>query len=243
MLYTGITLDLEKRLKAHSSGQGAKFTRAHLPVKLVYKEKAKDRSSALKREAEIKKWPKKKKDLLIASSSNNLRGPRIRCFKPLMTESSQLLVLGSIPGVKSLKQAEYYAHPSNQFWRILKAYAGWEGSVESYPEKQKILSQAKIALWDVLASCDREGSLDSAIREPKFNNLKSFCKKNPKVSFIVLNGSSAYQYFLKAGGESLGIPFQRLPSTSPAHARMSLLEKTKEWQECLVKAMQNRTMR
>ncbi len=100
----------------------------------------------------------------------------IRSFPPIINSRSRVLILGSMPGIKSLQAQEYYAHPQNQFWKIMTALLGFELPL-TYMHKKKMLLKNNIALWDVIASCRREGSLDSNIRHIRLNDFEGLFKK------------------------------------------------------------------
>ncbi len=159
----------------------------------------------------------------------------IYSFPPVHNPESQQLILGSMPGGKSLEAGQYYAHPRNTFWTILSAILNIPVEC-SYNKKIQALNQANIALWDVLKCCERQGSLDSDIVHEtiQINDFKSLFQKSPKIQAIWFNGAKAEQVYLKhvlpTLPESLKrIPNKRLPSTSPAYAMMSLEQKQSIW--------------
>lgn len=152
----------------------------------------------------------------------------IQSFPPLAGSKPAILILGSIPGRKSLEDREYYAHPSNQFWRILAALYS-EPVPEDYPAKKMFLQRRRIALWDVLAACQRKASEDASIRAALPNRIDQFLDSNPGIRKIVLNGKAAEKYFLKHFAKSLDIPFCVMPSTSPAHAALNFETKLRAW--------------
>lgn len=163
--------------------------------------------------------------------------PRVHSFHPISTPTAQTLILGSMPGVASLKATQYYAHPQNAFWRIMGELYGFDPRMP-YGERLLALTSRRIALWDVLKSCKREGSLDSDIQEERPNDFRKFFRDHPKVSRVFFNGAKAEQCFLKhvnLGSEFSYITFKRLPSTSPAHAGMSFEKKLKTWRLSLTK--------
>ena len=157
--------------------------------------------------------------------------PHIRSFPPVANADATALILGSMPGKESLKQNQYYAHPQNAFWKIMGELVGAHPQLP-YEERLHKLSAAHIALWDVLASCERESSLDTHIRNEKANNFASFFAQHPYITQVFFNGSKAEQCFRKFVLEKQVLPplkFHRLPSTSPAHARMRYAEKLQAW--------------
>ncbi|KJS87672.1 MAG: DNA glycosylase [Peptococcaceae bacterium BICA1-8] len=157
----------------------------------------------------------------------------IKSFPPEIDKNSRILILGSIPGKESLRKREYYAHPRNQFWKII--YTLFEVPMdEDYNKKIKFLKGKGFALWDVIDVCYREGSLDSNIKEEKVNDFKSFFTEYPNIKYVFFNGIKAYETFRKEVG--FGFPeivFKRLLSTSPANA-IKFEEKLREWMEIKV---------
>ncbi|MFA6041832.1 MAG: DNA-deoxyinosine glycosylase [Methylophilus sp.] len=160
----------------------------------------------------------------------------ITSFAPIANPSAQILILGSMPGVLSLQANQYYAHPRNAFWRIMATIYDFDANLP-YPAKTEALKTSGIALWDVLHSCVRQGSLDSAIetgsRIP--NDFATFFKQHTNIKLVAFNGAEAEQSFNKFVLKNLNISqlrFIRLPSTSPAHA-VSLEAKIQAWQTAL----------
>ena len=135
-----------------------------------------------------------------------------------------------MPGVKSLVAGEYYAHKHNAFWQIMGELldAGWE---KPYGERVRILNDKGIAVWDVLQSCIRPGSLDLDIREEEPNDFQSFFKVHPHIQKVGLNGGKAASCFKKfaSGFFPAQTRVVRLPSTSRANARLSFAEKRDAW--------------
>jgi len=155
----------------------------------------------------------------------------IGCFSPVGDSYATVLILGSMPGKESLKQNRYYAHAHNAFWKIMGELVGAHPQLP-YEERLHRLTDAHIALWDVLASCERESSLDTHIRNEQANNFASFFEQHPHIRHVFFNGSKAEQSFNKfvAGIQKLPpLTYQRLPSTSPAHAGMRYAEKLLMW--------------
>lgn len=152
----------------------------------------------------------------------------VKSFEPLIDNESRILILGSMPGIRSLEQKQYYAHPRNNFWKIL--YALFEEQYEEdYENRKNFLAKHHIALWDVIKYCKREGSLDSAIKDEEINDLDWLFKAYPNIHSVLFNGAKAYQIFSKKiGFEYAGISFYKLGSTSPAHA-ITFEDKIKDW--------------
>lgn len=146
-------------------------------------------------------------------------------FSPLINDSSRVLILGSYPSIISLEAEFYYAHPRNAFWRIMEDISGKK--LSSTSSKKDMLKAHRIALWDVIASCDRKGSLDSNIRDITYNNIKKLLASHPDISQVICNGTTAYKHAVKNGIKSVC-----LPSTSPANT-MSFEEKLQIWSQYL----------
>jgi TDG/mug DNA glycosylase family protein len=161
--------------------------------------------------------------------------PHVYCFAPIENSSSNILILGSMPGEASLKARQYYAHPRNLFWRILGDLIGASAQLP-YESRLQVLNSNGIALWDVLNSCIREGSLDSDIDDSSItpNDFASFYRAHPRISHVFFNGSKAEEIYRKRVLSSLGdefnaLQYKRLPSTSPAHASLSYEQKLSVW--------------
>jgi TDG/mug DNA glycosylase family protein len=146
------------------------------------------------------------------------KSDRINSFDPIFNSECRILILGSMPGVESLRRRQYYAHPRNRFWRILfELFA--TAPITDYEGKKAFLLKNNIALWDVVKSCKRSGSLDSNMKDVIANDLDGFLESNPRISHVFFNGKKAFDIFKrKFGLEYPGIEFTRLGSTSPAHA-------------------------
>ena len=163
---------------------------------------------------------------------------RVRSFAPTADRSSRVLILGSMPGIASLRAGEYYAHPRNAFWMILGALLEIDARAP-YERRVAALRKRRIALWDVLASCTRESSLDSDIDESSIvvNGFAAFFGAHAGIRTICFNGAKAESCFRKhvlPGLADAGdFAYHRLPSTSPAHAAMSLAEKVEAWRAVL----------
>ena len=157
---------------------------------------------------------------------------RITAFGPVAPPRARVLVLGSMPSVESLNQGFYYAHPRNAFWRIMAEALG-EPFPGDIPARIALLERHDIALWDVLKSCQRQGSLDSAIRQPEPNDFGALFRRCPGIRRILLNGGTAARLFLKYGRTYLdGREWVRLPSTSPAYT-LSYERKLAQWRQAL----------
>ena len=172
--------------------------------------------------------------------------PRVRSFPPIADARARILILGSMPGMASLAAGQYYAHAQNPFWRILGEVTGAPPSA-SYAARARALKASHIALWDVLASCTRAGSLDSAIDEASIsaNDFAAFYRAHPRIAQVFFNGAKAEasyrRYVLPALARGTGPPAcRRLPSTSPANASMSRAHKLRVWKQALRLALAQR---
>jgi len=161
-------------------------------------------------------------------------------FPPVEPGSARILILGSLPGVESLRQQEYYAHPRNAFWPIMGELFG-AGREVPYSERLRRLSAKGVFLWDVLHAAHRPGSLDSAIdtKQMESNDFPSLLSRHQELQKIAFNGAVAELLFrrhvLNPCGSLLdGVMLVRLPSTSPAHAAMTPEQKYAEWRKGLV---------
>jgi TDG/mug DNA glycosylase family protein len=156
----------------------------------------------------------------------------LRSFPPLADERSRVLVLGTMPGPEALRRQEYYGFPGNHFWRIMRdLLAG--GRELSYAEKIALVRKHRIALWDVLASCERIGALDSAIKNVTPNAIPKLLARYPGIHTVFCNGALSAKLFGRffAGqlGARLARPMIQLPSTSPANAAMPYPKKREIW--------------
>lgn len=165
--------------------------------------------------------------------SKDMKLAQVHGFDPIENRNSRVLVLGSMPGLASLAAGQYYAHPQNAFWRILCELLQCDPA-SAYPARIAALKSARIALWDVLKSCAREGSLDAMIeRDTQIaNDFRTFFRQHRKIKQVFFNGAKAEACFNRhvAGRINTGpIAYERLPSTSPAHASMSFARKLRAW--------------
>lgn len=142
---------------------------------------------------------------------------RVSSFPPIIGTNPKVLVLGTMPGVASLTRVEYYAHKQNHFWKIFYALFGDGAVAETFEARKRFVESLPIALWDVLASCDRPGSLDSNIRNAVENDIPGLLNDYPTIRSIVFNGQQAQNFFRKKFGNTIEIDQYVMPSTSPAH--------------------------
>ena len=117
-------------------------------------------------------------------------------LQPLVGVNPRILILGSLPGDESLRKQEYYGNPRNMFWDVMSGILG-EDAPELYPEKTDYLKRHNIALWDVLHSAEREGSLDANIQNEEFNDIEGFLSEHPSIKVIATNGGKAEKSFKK----------------------------------------------
>jgi double-stranded uracil-DNA glycosylase len=172
--------------------------------------------------------------------------PHVQSFAPIADAKARVLILGSMPGKASLAARQYYAHPQNLFWRILGKLTGAAPALP-YAARARALKSRGIALWDVLESCAREGSLDSAIDDASIsaNDFASFYRGHPRIAHVFFNGAKAEacyrKHVLPLLGDAPAPPgYHRLPSTSPANASMSRAHKQRVWQLALRQALAGR---
>ena len=150
-----------------------------------------------------------------------------RGLSPVTGPEPRILILGSFPSVLSLVHGEYYGNPKNRFWAVIEDLFAIRSALP-YPERTLLLTEKKIALWDVVRVCTREGSADSRIRRPVPNDIAGFIRAHPTIRLIALNGSTAGRLYHRFA-EAPGIPSVILPSTSPANAAVTLAEKVVAW--------------
>ena len=155
---------------------------------------------------------------------------KISSFPPIIKKDSKILILGSIPGVKSLEMQQYYAHPQNKFWKIICEIFNEEFTT-NYQQRIEILEKHHIALWDVIDTCERKGSLDSEIRNEEANKIEELLQNFPNIKAIFCNGQKSYKNLQKILGKKFRMPIIVLPSTSPAYAGLKYEEKLLSWQE------------
>jgi hypoxanthine-DNA glycosylase len=164
---------------------------------------------------------------------------RVHGFPAVAGERPRLLILGSMPGRASLAAGEYYAQPRNQFWRLMGELFGAAPDLP-YAERLAILTAHRCALWDVVESCEREGSLDSAIvaTSVRANDFARFHAGHPTIELIACNGATAERLYRRLvlpqlAGRAAALRRIRLPSTSPAHASLPFERKREEWARAL----------
>lgn len=166
---------------------------------------------------------------------------RIFGFEPVWREDARMLILGSMPSVESLRQSFYYAHPRNTFWPMMAEILN-EPLPLSIDEKKAMLLRHRIALWDTVGSCERAGSLDSAIRDPQPNDFAALFQNCPNIKHIFFNGATAHQLYCKLVAKEDGRRMlHRLPSTSPAYTLKYEIKRAR-WQAALKEAFPDESL-
>lgn len=156
-------------------------------------------------------------------------GLLLSSFLPIIDLRSRILILGSMPGVESLRLQQYYANPRNQFWKML--YETFDTQIsQDYEARVSFIKSKNIGVWDVIGNCYREGSLDSNIRGEKINNFSALFKAHPEIKTVLFNGGKAYETYKKwiGFGASSKLTFHKLTSSSPANTKR-YEEKLGEW--------------
>ena len=151
-------------------------------------------------------------------------------FDAVADANTRVLVLGSLPGQKSLTQRRYYAHPSNHLWRLLGPVIGTDLVALDYDSRLAALLRARVGLWDVLGSAERLGSLDMAIRNPNVRDLGAMIATLPNLRAVAFNGGTALRHGRRQFGAANGIPVIALPSSSAAHT-VGLAAKQVAWDQ------------
>lgn len=157
----------------------------------------------------------------------------VRSFPPVAARDAEVLILGSMPGEASLAAGRYYAHPQNAFWPIMAALLLFDASA-AYEARVRALKSSRIALWDVLQSCRRDGSLDADISREDLaaNDFGRFFRNHASIRRVYFNGATAEQCYRRHVAPALArteLRLMRLPSTSPAHASLSFRAKLESW--------------
>jgi double-stranded uracil-DNA glycosylase len=158
-----------------------------------------------------------------------------RCFPPVSRQDAETLILGSLPGRRSLEESQYYAHPQNAFWKLMAAIFDAVPTAD-YEQRKRLLIRHRIALWDVFAAAQRPGSLDSDIvhATAEANDFREFFRTHPNIRRVFFNGRKSEQIFRqrvlpRIAAEFPQIEYFSLPSTSPAHAGMPFADKLARW--------------
>jgi double-stranded uracil-DNA glycosylase len=159
----------------------------------------------------------------------------VHSFPPIASRTSRVLILGTMPGKVSLRERQYYAHPQNLFWRIVGGILAFDPT-GPYDARVASVQSAGVAIWDVLRSCIRESSMDSAIDVSSVmpNDFASFLAEHPHIGRICFNGAKAEALYMRHVRPRLppdtNVQYVRLPSTSPANAALPLAQKLRAWQ-------------
>ncbi len=154
----------------------------------------------------------------------------------MLDANTRLVVLGSFPGVASLRAQQYYGHPQNQFWKIMATVLAPDAAAVlalPYAERAQWLLSQGVGLWDVYAACEREGSLDVNIQNAQPNNLQGLRTRCPALVAVLHNGGESFKHAKLT--QTLGLPVHRLPSTSPANASWSFARKLDAWRDVIQK--------
>lgn len=155
--------------------------------------------------------------------------PRKHSFPPVVDDAVRLLVLGSLPGERSLAERRYYAHPQNQFWRLMSPVVGVDLAALDYPRRLDALRGAHVGLWDVVASARRSGSADAALRDVAEHDLPGLAARLPALRAIAFNGGTAHRIGLRRLGDAARRwTIVALPSSSPLHT-IGLAAKQPDW--------------
>jgi TDG/mug DNA glycosylase family protein len=157
--------------------------------------------------------------------------PILTGLAPVANKQTRILLLGSFPGAASLAAQQYYGHPRNHFWKLLSAVLDIDLVTMPYPQRLKALLAKNVGLWDVIAACERSGSLDSAIRNAQHNDFAPLKKRCPNLKRVCFNGKTSGKLeaaFVEAGFETLA-----LPSSSPANATWSFEQKLAVWRDII----------
>ena len=154
--------------------------------------------------------------------------PVQHCFPPVVRADTRLLVLGSLPGAVSLARSQYYAHPQNQFWRLIGAVIGRDLAALDYPARLAALLEARVGLWDTVASATRKGSLDADIRLHAASDLAALVATLPDLRAIAFNGGTSARIGRRELAGLSGIDLVDLPSSSPAYT-LAFAAKLETW--------------
>lgn len=164
-------------------------------------------------------------------SSTEPTDPRLRGLPPVADARTRVVILGSFPGAASLAAREYYAHPQNQFWRIVGEVIGQPLPALAYRDRLAAMLEAGLGLWDVYASCTREGSLDSAIRAATPNDFQRLRRLAPHLLRVCHNGKTSGRFAPAFADDAVEVCV--FPSTSPAYASLRYEDKRAQWAAAL----------
>jgi len=168
------------------------------------------------------------------SNSNSVNTHNKTSFDPVSNADTAVLILGTMPGDKSLELGEYYGHPRNRFWKIISAITD-NDLPQTYADKTTLLLKTKIGIWDVAYKANRKGSLDSAIEDDEPNDLDDFITKHRNLKIIGFNGTKSEALYNKYFDRKKQIKYISLPSTSPANTGIDFENICKKWQQIMSK--------
>ena len=151
-------------------------------------------------------------------------------FQPLVFKDSKILILGSFPSIDSFEKSFYYAHPRNQFWKLLSELTAYP--INNQDQKIWLLKESKIALWDMVATCTRDNSLDSSLEDIEVNNIAEFLEEHPTIEKVAFTGRLAEKLF-GMHFDYLEVERVYLPSPSSAYAKMSFEQKLENYRKLL----------
>lgn len=154
------------------------------------------------------------------------------CFEPIYQKNSRILILGTMPSIRSVKEGFYYMHPQNRFWKVLSCVYSYDFYNASIEKRIEELLRKQIALFDIIDECEIEASKDSSIQKVKPQDIKRILEET-EINKIILNGKKAYSIFTKTYPEYINIAYPA-PSTSAANASFSLEKSIKDWKEILI---------
>jgi len=174
----------------------------------------------------LKAQPSEKIILKTASKNSDFSK---RGLPPVIDRNTKYLVLGTMPGEESLFNQEYYNNPRNQFWNIISSIYNDGKQFSNYEEKISVLKRNRIGLWDVLHTCEREGSLDSKIKNPRPNDFDKLFNDFSNIKTVIFNGQESYNYFNSLVYNKAEKKYLQLTSTSSANTHTTVNEKKKEW--------------
>ena len=166
-----------------------------------------------------------------SSISDAAGSPAVHPFPPIIDKHSKILILGSFPSLKSFEKSFYYAHPRNQFWRLLSDI--FHKPAATKEERIELVKSTGIALWDVIAACERKNSADSNLKACEPNDIPALLKTYPNIEAVGFTGKKAESLFKRHFGKRVNLPTFLLPSPSPAYASLSYEEKLKRWRAIL----------
>ncbi len=155
----------------------------------------------------------------------------LKGFEPIISIEPKMMILGSMPSVKSLEDYEYYAHKTNRFWKIMSEL--FQMPINNYQQKQQIIIQNHLILWDVIATCNRVGSLDSKIKDVVVNDIESMIKNYPSIQCIICNGKKSYELYQKHF-KHIKLKCIGLPSTSSANQSIKQDALYEIWKQTII---------